>query len=147
MPKAEYLKLFTGDSGAMVALFTSDHGWIENVSAQSVFSGDIPLGLPYEEMLLIGDFPLAQFQNTFISEHTELAPEQPTTPVVTVNINGMITNIASDMALSPDQMRDFTRELFKRMKLHLTDGRSIDSPFCSVNAIEKTSSGWTIQFK
>jgi hypothetical protein len=43
MPKAEYLKLFAGDTSAMVALFTSDQGWIENIPADHVFSGDIQM--------------------------------------------------------------------------------------------------------
>ncbi|MCP9884688.1 hypothetical protein KBY97_06055 [Synechococcus sp. ATX 2A4] len=146
MPKAEYLKLFAGDTSAMVALFTSDLGWIENIPADRVFSGDIPNELQYEVMVSIGNFSADQLKPDFIAQHTNIAATAPTEATI-IGINQIITNVSIKMSLSPVEARAFTAELFRRMRIHLAAGRSLDSSFAVVNASDKTPTGWVLQFK
>ena len=147
MPKAEYLKLFAGDTSAMVALFTSDQGWIENIPADHVFSGDIPNELQHEVLLPISNFATEQFKPGFVAQHTNLVATSPEAPNKQVIIGQIIVNISRDMNLSPDETRAFTRELFRRMRAHLTAGRSLDSSFATMKASDKTPTGWILQFK
>lgn len=132
----------------MAALFTSDHGWIENLPVDQVFSGDLPSGIAFEEMHPIADFPADQFNQSFISARTDYATETPVAEVpATVTFRTMIYKTAAEMKLPPVQMCDFTRELFKQMRIQLSTGNSLDSSFASVSPEEVTPKGWVFQFK
>jgi hypothetical protein len=147
MPKAEYLKLFTGDSSLMVALFTSDHGWIENIPAKQVFNGDAPEGLAYEHVHSIRELPATRLNTSFIAQYTDLPADSTATPAKPVPIGQIIINISNDMKISPAQSKAFTAELFKRIHNYLKAGRSLDSEFVYVDATDTPPSGWRIQFK
>lgn len=141
MPKAEYLKFFTGDTGAMVALFTSDHGWITNLPAQAVFISEVPSGLSYEEMLPISEFQVAQFNSEFASSFTDISTEPPKgkAPSQRVLIEQIVANSSRDLGLPPEQMQKFTREIFSRMRSHLSAGLSLHSPYVTVTPADSKS--------
>lgn len=145
MPKADYFKLFSSEDGIKVALFTSDCGWIENVSAQAVFRGELPAGLPHEELLLIKNFPIEHFDPEFINSRTELSAQQP--PTSTVAIGSIIDSAANEMNIPHSQMVDFTKRLFLKMRNQLSAGHSLDSSFVSVSAKESEPLGWVFLFK
>lgn len=141
-----YFKPFQSPVGDMAALFTADHGWIENVPAEALFIDGIPDGCNFEELYLIAEVPLEKFHQDFIDTRPDLGVKPPTAPAQ-VTIGSIIDSTAIAMDVSPKLMRDFTRAIFRQMRTKLSDGHSLDSSFVSVSAKEAEPLGWIFQFK
>jgi hypothetical protein len=148
MPKADYFKLFSADEGVKVALFTSDCGWIENVPAQAVFKGDVPAGLPHEEMLLIKDFPIEHFSAEFITAHTDLGTANPAEASnQSVLIGSLVISLARKLNIPQQDAGRFTVQLFKLMQRQLAAGRTLNSAFASIKPLSEDGTGWLLEFR
>lgn len=148
LPETYFFKPFSSETGTMVALFTSDYGWIKNLPAHEVFCGDLPPGIAFEEMYPIQDFPAEQFNKGLAPTPTNDAADTPASdPPTTIAIGSIIINTAVEMNLPTTEMCDFTREIFRKMRIQLSAGNSLDSSFVSANSSEAMPKGWIFQFK
>ena len=147
MEKASYLKVFFSNNAAMVALFTSNSDWIENIPAQDVFNSNAYSSLPLEEVLLISGLPIDYLKAEFIDARTDaIASKSAESTDQTLPIGSLAIKLAQRMNIPQKDALKFTAQLFRLMQRHLSAGRTLNSAFASIKPLGVDSTVWLLEF-
>jgi len=131
----------------MVALFTSNSDWVENVPAQDVFNGNAAASLPLEDVLLISGLPIDCLKSEFIDACTDTnASKSAEITNQTLPIGSLAIHLAQRMNIPQKDALRFTAQLFRLMQRHLSAGRTLNSAFASIKPLGVDSTDWLLEF-